>query len=260
MKKLIVLLLISSSLFAFEGAAVKVLAKYFSKETISIVSKQYGSTGLKALEKLSPKYGKNALGLVEKYGSKYGDDGLRLLTQYGEKAVANRVSFEIVKKFGDKGFYLVKQFPQRSAKYYDKYGDSFVNVSNKVGNSRMMGYLDDAAKYGKDDKVMKFLEKYGEKGNAFLNNHWGKLLTSGFVLLNADDLIGSMENVSKKTVDTAGNMVVKSVEGVANSNVGIFIGIALLLFVLFKYGLDFIFNIIDRFKEKKQEEIDEKNI
>ena len=91
-----------------------------------------------------------------------------------------------------------------------------------------------------------FLEKYGEKGNAFLDKHWGKLLTSGFVLLNADDLIGSMENVSKKAVDTGGNMVVKSVESVANSNVGIFMGVALLLFVLFKYGVDFVLRVLNR--------------
>ncbi len=256
MKKILLLLLISSTLFAFEGVAVKVLTKYFSKETITMVSKQYGSTGLKALGKLSPQYGKNALGLVEKYGSKYGDDGLRLLAQYGEKAVANRASFEIVKKFGDKGFYLVKQFPQRSAKYYDKYGNSFVNVSNKVGNSRTIGYLDDAAKYGKDDKVLRFLEKYGEKGNVFLDKHWGKLLTSGFVLLNADDLIGSMENVSKKAVDTGGNMVVKSVESVANSNVGIFMGVALLLFVLFKYGVDFVLRV---FRDRGRRESDDRH-
>jgi hypothetical protein len=243
MKKILLILLLALPLFAFEGAVGKVLAKYFSKESIELVSKHYGSTGVKALEKLSAKYGKNALGLVEKYGGKYGDDGLRLLAQYGEKAVANRASFEIVKKFGDKGFYLVKQFPQRSVKYYDKYGDTFVKVAEKTGNTRTIRYLDDAAKYGKDDKVLRFLDKYGAKGNAFLNKHWGKLLTSGFVLLNAESLIDSTKNITNHGIDKGGEVTEKSIKNIANSQLGWMIGLALLLFVFFKYGIEAVVSV-----------------
>jgi len=253
MKKLILLLLLSSVLFAFEGAALKVLTKYFSKESISMISKQYGSTGIKALESLSAKYGKNALGMVAKYGSKYGDDGLRLLAQYGEKAVANRASFEIVKKFGDKGFYLVKQFPQRSVKYYDKYGDRFVTVANNTGASRTMHYLDDAAKYGKDDKVLRFLEKYGDKGNAFLDKHWGKLLTSSFVLLNAESLIDSTENIANNAVNKGGEVVEHSVKNLVDSQLGWMIGLSFLLFVFFKYGLDALVSAWKKYRNKQKQ-------
>jgi len=253
MKKIFLILLIVLPLFAFEGAAVKLLTKYFSKESIELISKQYGSTGVRALEKLSAQYGKNALGLVENYGSKYGDDGLRLLAQYGEKAVANHVSFEIVKKFGDKGFYLVKQFPQKSVKYYDKFGDTFVKVVEKTGNTRTIRYLDDAAKYGKDDKVLRFLDKYGAKGNVFLDKHWGKLLTSGFVLLNAESLIDSTKNIVNHGIDKGGKVVEHSVKNVADSQLGWMIGLALLLFVFFKYGMDFIFGFIRRLKDKNKD-------
>ena len=123
MRKIVLILLMSASLFAFEGAAAKALARFFSKETITLVSKQYGPTGIRALERLSATYGKGALEVMKRYGAKYGDEGLKILAQYGEKAVANRASFEMVKRFGDKGFYLVRQFPQRATAYYEKYGE-----------------------------------------------------------------------------------------------------------------------------------------
>jgi len=253
MKKILLFLMLSLSLSAFEGTVVKILAKYFSKETIEVIGKQYGSNGIHALEKLSVPYGKNALVLVEKYGMKYGDEGLKLLVQYGEKAVANRVSFEIVRKFGDKGFYLVKQFPQRSVKYYDKFGETFVKVAEKTGNSRTIRYLDDAGKYAKDDKVLRFLDKYGAKGNVFLDKHWGKLLTSGFVLLNAESLIDSTKNIANHGLDKGEEVVEKSVKNVLDSSLGLMIGLALLLFVFFKYGLESFVNVWQTYRRRGEE-------
>ena len=250
MKKIVLILLMSTSLFAFEGAAAKALARFFSKETITLVSKQYGANGIRALERLSATHGKGALEVMKRYGAKYGDKGLKILAQYGEKAVANRASFEMVKRFGDKGFYLVRQFPQRATAYYEKYGDKFVTTANKVGNSRTITYLDAAAQHNADGKVLRFLEKFGEKGSLFLDRHWGKLLTSGFVLLNAESLIDSAKNVANHGLDKGGEMVEQSVKHVADSQLGWMIGLALLLFVFFKYGLEAIVRVWRR-KETK---------
>lgn len=230
--------MLTASLFAFESAAVKVLLKTFSKSTVSSVAKQYGDDGLKALQKLSSKYGKEGLKRMESYSAKYGKEGLAILSQYGEKALANKTSFEMVKKYGEKGYYLVRQYPTRSVKYYEKYGDTFIKTANKVGDGRMIRYMDGAAKYGKEGKVLKFLDKFGEKGNVFLDRHWGKLLTSGFVLLNADSLVESAKNIANHTVDKGTEMVGKGVKEVANSQIGWLLGIALLLFVFFKFGVD----------------------
>ena len=228
----------TATLFAFEGVGIKVLTKYFSKSTINTVARQYGDDGLKALEKLSSHYGEDGLKLMERYGAQYGKEGLAILSRYGEKALANKTTFEMVKKYGDKGYYLVRQYPARSVKYYEKFGDTFVKTANRVGDSRMIRYMDGAAKYGKEDKVLKFLDKYGEKGSAFLDRHWGKLLVSGFALLNADDIIKSVENVSNHTVDKTADTVPKTIGAIANSQFGWFGGIALLLFIFFKFGVD----------------------
>jgi len=249
MKKLILILLFSASLFAFEGAAVKILAKTFSRSTISSVAKQYGDDGLKALEKLSSRYGQEGLNMMKEYSAKYGKEGIAILSRYGEKALVNKTTFEMVKKYGDKGYYFVRQYPVRSVKYYEKYGDTFVKTANKIGDSRMIRYMDDAAKYGKEDKVLKFLDKYGEKGNAFLDKHWGKLLTSGFVLLNAESLVESARNITNHASDKVAETVQIGVKEVANSQIGWFIGLALLLFVFFKFGMDVL---IDGWKNLKR--------
>ena len=250
MKKLLLLFLLTASLFAFESAAVKVLAKTFSKSTISTVAKQYGDDGLKALQKLSARYGKEGLKRLEGYSARYGKEGLAILSRYGEKALTNKTTFEMVKKYSDKGYYLVRQYPARSVKYYEKYGDTFVKTANKVGDGRMMRYMDGAAKYGKEDKVLRFLDKYGEKGNAFLDRHWGKLLASGFVLLNADSLVESTKNIVNHTVDKGAEAVEHGVKEVANSQLGWFLGIALLLFVFFKFGVDALVEGWMRYRER----------
>lgn len=252
MKKIIMgLLLLSCTLLAFEGALVKSLYSVFGKSTVNLVSKQYGETGLNALKILSKKYGKDGIKVFESVSAKYGEKGVQVLSRYGEIAVKNKASFEMASKYGDEGFYLLKQYPQ-SVKQYEKFGERFIVSTQKFGDKRVVNYLGESAKFGQDGKVMNFLEKFGEKANIFLDRHWGKLLTSGFVLLNADNLVQSMENVSTKAVDKTGDVATKSVEHISNSNLGIFIGIALLLFVFFKYGLDFIFGFIERWRNGRK--------
>lgn len=242
MRVLFIILAFNFSLFAFEGQLVKAVTKFFSKESATIISKEYGEKGVEALAVLQKKYGKNALIRFNTIKKLYGKKGINYLIKYGEIAVKNPTVFNLVNKHGAKGVYLIKQFPLRAPDYYKKYGDKFFNISNKYGDKRVIRYLDGAKKFQQDDKIIHFLDKYGDKGNSFLNNHWGKLLTSGFVLLNANSLIQSTENIGNEVVDKTAKAGEESVKNIVNSQLGIFIGIALLLFVFFKYGYEKIFS------------------
>ena len=241
MRIFFIILIFNFSLFAFEGQLIKTVAKFFSKESITIISKKYGSEGVEALAVLQRKYGKNALVKFNTISQTYGKKGLGYLTKYGEIAVKNPTAFQMVDKYGSQGVYLLKRFPLRSTEYYKKYGDKFFTISNKYGNTRVIRYLDDAKKFHQDNKIIHFLDKYGDRGNAFLNNHWGKLLTSGFVLLNADDIIASTENLGQEAIGKTAEVGKESIKNIVNSQLGLFIGIALLLFIFFKYGYEKIF-------------------
>ena len=237
--------LLAVNLFAFEGTIVKGAIKLFSKESVEKISKKYGDDGIKALVKLkNSSY--NSLEKLQHIYAKYGKEGIKIVAKYGEKAVANKECFEIVRKFRDKGFYLITRFPRKSVEYYKKFGDRFVVLCERFGSSRVIGYLEGAKKYNADKKIIRFLERFGEKANEFLDRHWKKLLISGFVLLNADSLIKSSENVAKEAVDVAGKSVVyifsKAIESLFNST-GIFIGIAFIVFVILKFGADFILKL-----------------
>jgi len=250
MKKIVFILVLVSQIFAFEGAVVKTLLKVFSRDSIELIAKKYGNKGVEALEKLSAKYGKNGLQRLKEINAIYGKEGVNLVAKYGDIVVRNRETFNIAKQFGDKGFYIIKRFPYKSVEFYNKFGDKFVVLSDKFGTSRVIGYLDDAKQYNADGKIITFLDKFGEKANIFLDRHWGKLLASGFVLLNADDIIKSSENIAKDTINKTGDVVTKSVSNVADSNFGILVGIAFMLFIIFKYGWDLILQLISKFRKK----------
>lgn len=143
----------------------------------------------------------------------------------------------MISKYEDKGFYMIKQYPSSSL-YYEKYGDKFMIGADKYGNQRLIKYLDDSSKYGQDGKVMELLSKFGDKANQFFQANWGKLLTGGFVLLNSDEIITSIENVGKEALAVTGETVSKSVDSISNSNLGLIIGFALILFVFLKFGWD----------------------
>ena len=259
MKKILLVFILISQIFAFEGAVIRTLSKLFSREVIERVASKYGDEGLKALEKLYVEYGNKGIKRLEIINAKYGKEGLRLVSKYGDEVVKNRVTFDIVEKFGDKGYYLIMRFPKRSVEYYEKFGDKFVILSDKFGPTRVINYLDEAKNYGADRKIIEFLDKFGEKANKFLEKHWGKLLVSGFVLLNANDIIKSTKNVTatvaKEVVDKTGQTVTDTVSNVANSQFGLFAGIALILFVVFKYGWEFWIKIR---KEKEKEDLYER--
>jgi len=248
MKRLILLLILSSYLFAFEGQIAKILIKTFTKTTITQVSKKYGSKGIEALATLTKRYGKNGLSKLNEINKKFGQKGIDILIKYGELPLKNQSTFKLVNQYGSKGFYLLKRYPNKSIEYYNKFGNKFVTNADKYGNKRVIKYLDDAKKYNQDTKVMTFLDKFGDKANSFLDKHWGKLLTSGFVLLNADSLIASTQNIAESAINKGGDVVTDSVSNISNSQVGLFMGIAILLFVFFKFGIDKLIAI----REKKK--------
>ncbi len=247
MKKVLLILVLVFEVFAFEGVVIKNLTKFFSKETIKMTIKKYGNDGIKALDKLSARYGVKGAEKLEIINARYGKEGIKLVSKYGDEVVRNNTVFNIVKKFGDKGYYLIKRFPQRSVEYYNKFGDKFVDLSNRFGPSRVIRYLDEAKQYNADDKIIRFLNKFGDKANEFLDRHWRKLLASGFILLNADDIIKSLENVSaevgKKAITTTGDTITKTLSNVANSTFGLFAGIALIIFVILKFGWEFFIKV-----------------
>jgi len=243
MKLLIVAIILNSFLYAgiYDKITYKSL-KFFKPSVIQKIETQYGKDGVQALEKLTSKYGKNSLNMFNDINNKFGIDGIKILAKYGDDIVLNKNSINMITKYKDKGFYIAKQYPT-SISYYEKYGDKFMMIADKYGNKRVIKYLDESKAFNQDSKVLKFLDKFGDKANIFLDRHWGKLLTSGFVLLNADSFIASSENIAKKAIDKSGDVVTESVSNIANSQLGLFIGIALLLFVFFKYGLDKILSI-----------------
>lgn len=243
-------LIIVSILFTNGFAYNMNISKYFSKVKNNKISQQYGDDGIRALGTLTQKYGKNSISKLNEISMVYGNKGLRYLNKYGEIAIKNRTNFNIIDTFGSKGVYLLKQYPSKGVEYYNKFGNKFVINAQKYGNKRVIKYLDESKKFNQDSKILKFLDKFGDKANVFLDRHWGKLLASGFVLLNADSIIASTENIANKTIDKSGEIVTDSVSNIANSQLGLFIGIALLLFIFFKYGLDKIIKIRNNYKDK----------
>lgn len=214
--------------------------KIFKPNVIDNIASKYGDNGVKALEKLSVKYQDKSLEKFNKIASEFGEQGIKIVSKYGDDIVLNKNSINLISKYQDKGYYILKQYPT-SSKYYEKFGDKFMSNADKFGNQRVIKYLDDSAKFGQDKKVFELLDKFGDKANIFFQENWGKLLAIGFVTLNSDEIIASIENVGKETIKTVGETATKSVDSVANSNLGIILGLAVILLVFFKFGWDKVF-------------------
>lgn len=251
MKKLLLVMIFTS--FVFAGVWDK-LAKnslqYFKPSQIEIIGKQYGENGIKVLDNLSAKYGKNALNKFNNLSNEYGKQGIKIVSKYGDDIPINKNSINMISKYGDKGYYLTKQYPT-SINHFKNHGDNFIKATNKYGDKRVIKYLDDSAKHGKDDMVLKLLDKYGDKANNFFQQNWGKLTTIGFVTLNSNELIASIENIGKEGIKTVGETTTQSVDNVANSNLGILIGIALIIFIILKFGWD---KLVNTFRKSKKEQ------
>lgn len=211
--------------------------KFIKPNIIESIGKKYGDDGVVALERLSVKYQDKSLQKFNSIANEYGVNGIKVVAKYGDDFILNNNSINLLSKYQDKGYYMLKQYPN-SMKYYERYGGDFMKASDKFGNQRIIKYLDDSSKYGQDGKVMELLNKFGDKANQFFQANWGKLLTGGFVLLNSDEIITSIENVGKEALAVTSETVSKSVDSISNSNLGLIIGFALILFVFLKFGWD----------------------
>mgnify|MGYP003426417844 FL=1 len=237
MKFFIIAMVITNLFGGIYDNLAKNSLKFIKPNVIESIGKKYGDDGVIALERLSVKYQDKSLQKFNAISSEYGSNGIKIVAKYGDDIVVNKSSISLLSKYQDKGYYMLRQYPN-SIKYYEKYGDDFIKISDNFGNQRVIKYLDDSSKYGQDGKVMELLSKFGDKANQFFQANWGKLLTGGFVLLNSDEIITSIENVGKEALAVTGETVSKSVDSISNSNLGLIIGFALILFVFLKFGWD----------------------
>ena len=240
--KILLILFFSANLFAGQfDNLVKQSIKYIKPNVIESIGKKYGDDGVIALEKLSIKYQDKSLQRFNSIASEFGENGIKVVAKYGDDIIISKSSINLLLKYQDKGYYMLKQYPN-SIKYFEKYSDDFMKISDKYGQQRVVKYLDDSSKYGQDGRIMELLNKFGDNANQFFQENWGKLLIGGFVLLNSDEIISSIENVGKEALTVTGETVSKSVENISNSNLGLLIGFALILIVFFKFGWDKVFN------------------
>lgn len=236
--KILLILFFSANLFAGQfDNLVKQSIKYIKPNVIESIGKKYGDDGVIALEKLSIKYQDKSLQRFNSIASEFGENGIKVVAKYGDDIIISKSSINLLSKYQDKGYYMLKQYPN-SIKYFEKYSDDFMKISDKYGQQRVVKYLDDSSKYGQDGRIMELLNKFGDNANQFFQANWGKLLTGGFVLLNSDEIITSIENVGKEALAVTGETVSKSVDSISNSNLGLIIGFALILFVFLKFGWD----------------------
>ena len=238
---LIICILSSLLLSATYDSLARNSLKFFKPNILEDIGSKYGEDGIKAFEKISLKYEKNSLEKFNNIVNEFGSNGIKTFAKYGDDIPLNKNTVNLISKYEDKGFYILKQYPSSSI-YYEKFGDKFMQVADKFGNQRVINYLDDSAKFGQDTKVLNLLDKFGNKANIFFQENWGKLLAIGFVTLNSDEIIESIENIGKESVKTAGETASKSVESIANSNLGLLIGFALIIFVMLRFGWDKFFN------------------
>ena len=240
--KILLILFFSANLFAGQfDNLVKQSIKYIKPNVIESIGKKYGDDGVIALEKLSIKYQDKSLQRFNSIANEFGENGIKVVAKYGDDIIISKSSINLLSKYQDKGYYMLKQYPN-SIKYFEKHGDDFMKNSDKYGQLRVVKYLDDSSKYGQDGRIMELLNKFGDNANQFFQANWGKLLTGGFVLLNSDEIISSIENVGKEALTVTGETVTKSVDNISNSNLGLLIGFALILIVFFKFGWDKVFN------------------
>lgn len=240
--KILLILFFSANLFAGQfDNLVKQSIKYIKPNVIESIGKKYGDDGVIALEKLSIKYQDKSLQRFNSIANEFGENGIKVVAKYGDDIIISKSSINLLSKYQDKGYYMLKQYPN-SIKYFEKHGDDFMKNSDKYGQLRVVKYLDDSSKYGQDGRIMELLNKFGDNANQFFQENWGKLLIGGFVLLNSDEIISSIENVGKEALTVTGETVTKSVDNISNSNLGLLIGFALILIVFFKFGWDKVFN------------------
>ncbi len=253
MRTIILFLFMMNLLFGGAGSAVlKQLPKFFVKETIV----HYGSTGKTVLQILGAKYGKQAVSKFQAIEKTYGKKGISLVGRYGDDAViGSKEGFSMVSRYGDRGYYMLGKYP-KSPMLYANFGDRYMKAVERFGAGRVTRWLTEAKTKENAQKVLRYLEKFGEKAAAFYERNWGKLLISGFALLNAETLVAGGVEVGRRAVHETGEVVkgvsVGIMKEILSSQMIYFFGAALLLYVLFSLWLKWISFKRSTMREQKE--------
>jgi hypothetical protein len=182
------------------GEVVERLPSLFRHEAVS-----HGDDLLRSTAKgFERRYGTAALEKAVTLKKLYGEEGLKLMLRYGDEGVlASREAFELVSRYGDRGYYLLRRFPS-APRHYRNYGSRYVEATERFGAERITRWLDEAAPAGVGEKVLNLVDRYGEKAIRFYERNWGKLLVTGFVGLNASQILQAGIDVGKSAVHEAG--------------------------------------------------------
>jgi len=203
------------------------LPQLFIKKTVS----HGAEASVEALRLLERKYGERAAEHMTKLRKVFGDDGLALMTRYGDESIlASRESYRLVAQYGNRGYYLLHRFPS-APQHFRRFGNSYVEATERFGAEKITRWLDEAAPAGRGESVLKWLDRFGEKGERFLERHWGKLLVTGFVALNADSLITATEQLGESGIHETGVIASNVVNGLLQSRFVDYAGIGLLLYL-----------------------------
>jgi hypothetical protein len=235
----LVLIFVSFSFLLGSAGSVMMKAgmKVVSRESMHTMD----TAAIQALKVLEHRYGGKGLAKLREIENIYGKKGVQMISKYGDEAVVtNREVFSLVSRHGDKGYYLFMKYPA-SGKLYATLGESYIRAVDRYGAERVTRWLAEAQKHGKAKEVLSYLERFGTKAVAFYERNWGKLLVSGFVLLNADPLVAGGVEIGKsiphEMADAAQKGAVGLLEVLLESSMVYFLGGALLLYVLFSLWL-----------------------
>lgn len=117
--KILLILFFSANLFAGQfDNLVKQSIKYIKPNVIESIGKKYGDDGVIALEKLSIKYQDKSLQRFNSIASEFGENGIKVVAKYGDDIIISKSSINLLSKYQDKGYYMLKQYPN-SIKYFE---------------------------------------------------------------------------------------------------------------------------------------------
>ncbi len=222
---------------------IKSAAGFFEKEGVHT-----GAT----IAKVSVIYGDDTAKFLVGVQKQYGRQGIEILKHYGNKSVvASSNAFQLVRKYGDKGFYMLQRCPNAPV-LFGKYGKNYIEMGEKYGVKRVSKWIEEAEVKGKGAAVLKYLEKFGSKAVVFYEKNWGKLLITGFAALNADNIIGAAKESVNYSLDTGKSIAVEGSMGLLKTVLDSPMGYVL-MFAIMAYLLLLIWLKWKRFMHEEKE-------
>ena len=112
---------------------VEVLPKYFSRTSRQLLTKD----GDEALILLGKHYGTAASDRLRMLRLRYGEQGIETMLRYGDEAVlASRDAYRLVSRYGDRGYYLLKQYPSAAA-HFGGFGERYIEATKHFPTSTL---------------------------------------------------------------------------------------------------------------------------